>query len=250
MFRKFFFLLLILPLIAIPQKKDSISWLAFHASMGFHLPGADLSERFGPNQTVGAGVQWKSPTNFFLRVHGNYIFGGIVKIKDSLFREISTSDGYVIDGNGQYAEIYTYERGYYIILDGGKILPVGFLPHIASGLMVSGGVGFLQHKIRIYNPENTAPQVIGEYAKGYDFLSNGIAFRQGLGLSCYKLKKIFNVRIELEIIEAITRCRRDYLFPLHGPDKKTRLDLLFGIMIQYYFPIDITPKKKSHTYYF
>lgn len=239
-----------LPWLMWAQQKDSISWLAFHASLGFHFPSAELAKRFGPNQTVGTGIQWKLFNNIFFQFHGNYIFGGQVKIKDSLFREISTSDGYIIDGNGQFAEVYTYERGYYLTLDGGKIFPVKFLPYTASGLMISGGIGFLQHKIRIYNPENTAPQVTGEYVKGYDFLTNGIAFRQTVGLSFYRFRKVFNFRIGFEMVEAITRGRRDYLFPLHGPDTKTRLDLLFGVILQYYFPVDITPRKKTNTYYF
>lgn len=38
-----------------------------------------------------------------------------------------------------------------------------------------GGGGFLQHKIRIENRENVAPQILGDYAKGYDYLRNGPA---------------------------------------------------------------------------
>ena len=239
---------LIIPLFFFGQKTDTISWIAIYPHIGFQLPGGDLSKRFGENQEAGAGVQWKFKKNFFLQIEGSYIFGGKVKIKDSLFKDISTQDGYIIDANGQFAEVYTYERGYYITVDAGKILTLKRSNSYNSGIIAGVGTGFLQHKIRIYNPDNTAPQVIGDYAKGYDFLTNGIVFKQFVGYSFYKLKRAFNFRLEFEILEGITRGRRDYLFPLKGPDPKKHLDLLFGIKFKYYFPIEI--KNKSTTYFF
>jgi len=109
-----------------------------------------------------------------------FIFGSTIKY-DSLFHLIKTSGDYIIDGDGMYADVRTYQRGYTLMGKAGKIFSI-FNDNPNSGLLVMIGGGFMQHKIRIENPGNTVPQLKGDYKKGYDKLTNGPALSQFIGL--------------------------------------------------------------------
>lgn len=218
-----------------------------HVHYGLQLPEADMKLRYGINSNAGIGVSIKTMNNWVLEADFNYIFGGKVKIEDSIFAGIANPDGFILDGNGQLAEVYTYERGYYVMAGVGKILPV-FQVNPNSGLSFSIGAGFLQHKIRIYNPDNTAAQVCGDYVKGYDYLSNGFALRQFIGYTFYGVQKVYSFKFGFEVVEAFTQGRRDYLFPLKGPDTEERLDVLYGFKAIYTLPFYKDPKDVQYYY--
>jgi len=226
------------------KKADVIK--SIHIQYGIHMPGADMKDRYGINQVAGLAASFKTGSNWMFDADFSYIFGGDVKIHDSLFAEITDEDGNIIDGNGQFAEVYTYERGYYVTLGVSKILPI-FAANKNSGLTIGAGAGFMQHKIRVYNPDNVAPQVCGEYKKGYDYLTNGTAIRQFLGYTFYAPKKVYSFKAGFEFVEAFTMGRRDYLFPLHGPDTQKRLEFLYGFKLIWTIPFI---KSSGETYYY
>lgn len=219
---------------------------SIHFQYGFHFPGADMEPRYGINQVAGIAVSLKTRSNWMFDADFSYIFGGDIKIEDSLFKNIADDDGNIIDGNGQFAEVFTYERGYYATLGVSKILPV-FSPNPNSGLTIGLGAGFMQHKIRIYNPENVAPQVCGEYKKGYDYLCNGFALRQFLGYTFFAPRKAYSFKAGFECVEAFTQGRRDYLFPIGGPDNEKRVDLLYGFKVYWTIPFK---KETGRTIYY
>ncbi len=225
------------------QKADKIT--SIHIQYGFHIPGADMKDRYGINQVAGISTSYKTTSNWMLDANFSYIFGGNVKIHDSIFAGIANEDGNIIDGNGQFAELYTYERGYYITLGLSKILPL-FSVNKNSGVTIGAGAGFMQHKIRVYNPDNIAPQVCGEYKKGYDYLTNGTALNQFVGYTFFAPKKVYSFKAGFEFVEAFTQGRRDYLFPLRGPDTKKRTEFLYGFKILWTIPF----KKSSGTVYY
>lgn len=200
---------------------------------GLQLPGADMADRFGFNSNAGTSFYMKLRNNWFFGADFCYIFGN--NVKDSLFEAIETEDHYIIDGNGTWAELFIYERGYYTTLQFGKIW--NFLdPNPNSGFTTSFGVGFMQHKIRIENPENTAPQITGEYRKGYDRLSNGIALNQFIGFTLFSSQRLFSFRIGLEFTEAFTQNRRSYDYVLMAPMTGNRIDFLYGIRFDWMLP--------------
>lgn len=227
------------------ENGKSIIW-AIHVHYAGQWPEGDMKDRYGFNSNAGFGGAFTTKNGWILEGDFNYIFGTKVKIEDSLFAEIATDDGFIIDGNGQFAEVYTYERGYYLMFGFGKILPI-LKANDNSGLTFSLGSGFLQHKIRVYNPEETAVQVSGDYVKGYDYLSNGFALRQYLGYSFFATQKVYSFKFGFEIVEAFTQGRRDYLFPLHGPDTQDRLDILYGFKLTYMLPFY---RDVKDTYYY
>lgn len=226
------------------KKADIIT--SIHVQYGFHLPGGDMGERYGINQVAGIAASYKTGSNWLFDADFSYIFGGNVKIHDSLFAGIANDDGLIIDGNGQFAELYTYERGYYITLGVSKILPL-FAGNINSGVTIGAGAGFMQHKIRVYNPDNLAPQVCGDYVKGYDYLTNGIAIKQFLGYTFFAPQKVYSFKAGFEFVEAFTKGRRDYLFPIGGPDTEKRIEFLYGFKLQWTIPFK---KASGETYYY
>lgn len=216
-------------------KTEASKIVSAHFHYGFMLPAADMALRYGANSNAGAGFSFKTRSNWMFEGDFNYIFGGKIKIEDSLFHEIADDDGNIIDGNGQFAEVYTYERGYYVMAGVSKITP-WLRANANSGITFSLGAGFMQHKIRVYNPENTAAQVSGDYVKGYDYLSNGFALRQFIGYTMFGAQRIYSFKFGFEVVEAFTQGRRDYLFPMHGPDTEKRLDILYGLKMVWSIP--------------
>jgi len=226
------------------KKGDAIT--SIHIQYGVHQPGADMKPRYGLNQVAGLAASYKTVSNWMFDIDFSYIFGGDVKIDDSLFANIADDNGNIIDGNGQFAEVYTYERGYYITLGFSKILPL-LAANANSGLTLGAGAGFMQHKIRVYNPDNLAPQVCGDYKKGYDYLTNGFAIRQFVGYTFFGPRKVYSFKAGFEFVEAFTQGRRDYLFPIGGPDTQKRLEFLYGIKLMWTIPFK---KSSGETYYY
>jgi len=251
MIRKlFFFATMILVILSNAAKAQDTAKanriISAHFQYGFHLPGADMKDRYGVNQVAGFALSMKTPSNWMFDADFSYIFGGDIKIEDSIFADIANDNGYIIDGNGQFAELYTYERGYYITIGVSKILPV-LQANNNSGLTLGAGAGFMQHKIRIYNPDNIVPQVAGDYVKGYDYLTNGTAIRQFIGYTFFAPKRVYSFKAGFEFVEAFTMGRRDYLFPIGGPDTEKRFDFLYGFKLYWTIPFS---EKKGETFYY
>jgi len=218
----------------------------FMGSMAFEVPGGNLAKRFGVNGNLGGSFFLKTSSNYFFTVEGSFIFGSKIK-DDSLFRFIKTSGGYIIDGDGMYADIRTYERGYTIMGKAGKIFPI-LNDNPNSGLLVMLGGGFMQHKIRIENPGNAVPHLKGDYKKGYDKLSNGPALSQFIGYIHFSDKRIYNFKAGFEFTQAITTSRRNYDFDLIGRDTKKYIDLLYGFKVSWMFPF--VKRKPADFYYY
>jgi hypothetical protein len=214
---------------------SSVTVNMLYAAYAYQFPGGDLRERFGNNSGIGGGYQVKLKKNWLLGVDFNYIFGNNVKGADSLFQSISTAEGFVINSNGEYTDIYFYERGFHISARFGKVFPV-WSPNPNSGPFVMGGVGLLQHKIRIENPMNTAPQISGEYKKGYDKLTNGIAVSEFVGYMFMGSRRLVSFFAGIECTQAFTQSRRSHDFNLRRYDAKSRVDLLWGIRVGWIIP--------------
>ncbi len=252
MFRNRLILLFIVPLLfsfsAFSQKTRTDSAFSsglFFTNYTYQFPAGDMAKRFGPNSSIGGGASYKTSKNWILGGEINYIFGGNVR-EDSLFRKMETSEGYMIDEGGTYAEVYLYERGWNLSAKVGKIIPIGGTdPN--SGLLLSGGINFLQHKIRIENPGKTSPQVQGDYAKGYDRLTNGWGASQFIGYIFFSSRKVYNFYGGIEIVEAWTKSQRAFDFDLGAKDTKARFDALIGIKVGWVLPFY---KRSSQVYYY
>jgi len=215
-------------LIAQNQVKDS-SLFSPHVDIhfGYHSPGGDMADRFGANLALGIGFHIKSKTNFFYGIKGTYLFGNRV-LEPGLMQNLYTEQGEILDSQGLPAIVAAQERGYHLSANFGKLLPV-IGPNDNSGILIYGGLGFMQHKIRLEHQETTIPQLEGEYMKGYDRLTNGLAINQFVGYFNMSNNKLVNFYFGLEAIEGWTQGRRNFNFDTGEIDNEPRFDMLLGV---------------------
>ena len=209
------------------------------------LPGADMAKRFGASYRIGPSVLYKTDAGFLFGVKADFIFGNQIR-EDSLLSGVRDTSGFFINENGQRVGIGIFERGYAIGVECGKIFPLSKL-NPNTGLLVMTGFGFIQHKITLTDKDKTIWQISGDYAKGYDRLTNGLYVEQFVGYNRFDKKGAVNFHIGLDVLAGFTRGRRDYLYDVRRPDNAARADLLFGIRGGWYIPIF---KKKSEELYF
>jgi hypothetical protein len=198
-------------------------------TFAYQFPGGDLADRFGNNYNVGGTFQWKTKKNWLFGIDGNFMFGEDVK-ENNVLQKISTSEGFIIGQDGYYADVYLYERGFMFSAKAGKIFPV-IGPNPNSGLVATLGAGLLQHKIRIEDKGNMAPQLNDDYKKGYDRLTNGLSITEFIGYINFSNHRLVNFMAGLEFTQAFTQNRRNYNFDTMERDDKSRLDLLFGVRV-------------------
>jgi hypothetical protein len=196
-------------------------------SYAFHLPGGEMVDRFGNSHNIGLGFHIKSKTNWYYGLQASYEFGTRV-IEPGLLSNLTIEGGYIMDIQGQLSKISIQQRGYMITLDGGRLFNI-LGPNKNSGLLAFGGVGFIQHKIRIEHQENEIPQLEGEYLKGYDRLTNGLAFHQFVGYYHMSNNRLINFYIGLEAFQGLTQGRRPIYFDTLQPGNEKRFDALAGI---------------------
>jgi len=224
------------------QTKHTKHGVILNANGDFDLPGGNMAKRFGASYRVGPAVLYKTESNWIFGVKTDFILGGKIK-EDSLMINVrdkySTSKSNLyefIDNNGNRVGVPVYERGYAMGLQAGKIIELSE-SHPDNGLMLLTTVGFVQHKIYIWDKNKTISQLQGDYLKGYDRLTNGMFIEQYAGYIYFARNALLNFTIGVDAMFGFTRGRRDYLYDVMRTDDKQRLDILFGIRGGWFIPI-------------
>jgi hypothetical protein len=215
-------------------------------SYGLFKPGGDLKDRFGTNSMISGEILFKTKKNLLWGISTGFFFGDNVK-EPGLLDALSTSDGQIIGLDGLYAEIRIFERGYHAGATFGGIISFK-KPNPNSGLVILGGPGFMQHKIRIEDVGNTVPALRGDYKKGYDRLTNGLRLHQYIGYVYFSNRQLVNFYGGFEFIQGFTQGRRDYNFDKSEPDDSKRIDLMYGFKLGWVLPL--YKKKPAAFYYF
>ncbi len=217
--------------------KDScINAPMFYATYAYQITGGDVGKRFGNNSAIGGGFQMKTKRNWVFGGEFNYMFGGKVKNQESILSSIVNSDGFLITSSGEYAEVHFIEAGYNFSLKAGKIFPV-FGSNPNSGIFISLQPGFLQHKIKINNPNNTAPQLAGDYKYGYDEMANGFSATEFLGYMYMGNKRIYSFYAGFEFTQAFTKCRRAFNFNTMTYNSGTNSDFFYSFRVGWLIPL-------------
>jgi hypothetical protein len=241
-----FLLAFSLPSFSQVSVKDSVFAIQMiQGNYSLHFPGGHLKDRFGASSMIGPSFMNKTKSNYLFGFHFNFLFGSKIR-EEGILDGISTASGNIIDKNGQFTEVRLYQRGFSTGVTFGKLFPV-LSPNKNSGFIVTGGVGLLQHKIRIENPGNTAPQILGDYTKGYDRLSNGLSVSGFAGYLFLSNSRLLNFYGGFEHIRAFTQNRRDLNFDTMEKDETKRLDLLSGFRVGWIIPLY---KKMPQKYYY
>jgi len=250
--RKLFLLIFLFSLIGMisqAQKRVSdttVSTVLFQATYAYQIPGGDLTEFFGNNSTIGGGVSYKTDKNWLFGAFGHFIFGDQVNNRAEIFKGISTAEGEVIDGNGLYTSLALFERGFHMQFKAGKLFNV-LGPNPNSGIYVQAGLGYLTHRSRIETQFGTAPQLMDDYALGYDRMRGGFAFSGEFGYLLMSNSRLLNLSIALEFTQVSAKSLRDYDFALMRKDDKSYSDQYYGIRISWMIP---TYKRAPQDYYY
>src|SRR5690606_6638785 len=92
------------------QAPQSYRLLRFQYS--FQWPMADMKERFGSNNALGAAFEHVNLNNgWFLGAQGAYIFGN--HLKEDVLSHLRTFDGSIIGIDGAAGDVNLKQRGYY-----------------------------------------------------------------------------------------------------------------------------------------
>lgn len=226
-------------------KDSSLTFAAFAIEVGGSIPGGDLSKRFGKNASAGGHFGFKFKSNFTLDASVGFLFGNEIN-EPGLLNNLKTEQGAIIGVDGRFADIRIFERGYHISLNAGKLFSFN-VPNPNSGIVVSIGAGFIQHKIKINVQDNTVPALDDRYLKGYDRLANGWMLKEFVGYRYHGNRKLVNFLVGFEFIQGFTRGRRDWNFDTASPGDDKRSDLLYGIKVGWIVPL--YGKTKSTFYY-
>jgi hypothetical protein len=218
-----------------------------YATYAYQFPGGDLASQFGSNSSIGGGYLFKSKHNWLVGVEGNFMFGQSVKDSDSLLTLISTPEGYIIDANGFVANIIYYERGYNFLLKFGKVIPL-LSPNPNCGFTVLAGAGYIQNKIRIHNPDNTAPQLQGDYKKGYDRLNGGMALMGSLGYMYLGNTRLLNFSLSFDLMQAWTKPYRERDFDTGKQDTRKFSSQFYTIRACWMIPLYRRTPKEYYVY--
>jgi hypothetical protein len=193
----------------------------------YQVPGADLATRFGPNSNVGLNFHVKTRKNIFYGIEGSYLFSNNVS-EFGLMSNLLTSADEILSNSGEISEVLIQQRGWIVTLNAGKLFPIR-KSNVNSGILIKGGLGYMQHKIRLETQLHTVTQLEDEYAKGYDRLTSGMVMSEFVGYYHMGDSRLTNFYLGFEAYQGLTRGRRSWNFDTQMRDDALRTDLLFGI---------------------
>lgn len=230
----------------VKNKPDSIYPVTIiSVNYGVQMPYGDMQKRFNHNFNAGLSVYRKTGKNFIFGIDWHYLYAQNVK-ENNIFDNISNSDGFLINEQGQNASVRINQRGNSFNLKAGKIFPTP-LSNKNSGILFMANIGYLQHKLRIDDVGNLSPQIRGNYRKGYDRLTGGLAIGGFLGYIYMSNSRYLNFFGGIEYFYASTKSLRGYNYDTMSPDNQRRKDILAGLRIGIILPIY---EKNPNEFYF
>ncbi|MFT6323267.1 MAG: hypothetical protein ACJAWO_000819 [Halieaceae bacterium] len=215
-------------------------------SYAYKVPGGDLAERFGNHSEIGVSFLFKTRNNLLWGVDWNYMFGDNVTELDftNSFRD---DKGGILGSNGLYSEIYFVERGFTVSSKVGKILNL-LSANPNSGVMILGGVGFVQHRIKFEDKFNEVPLLSSDgYYQGYDRMINGLLLTEFIGYRLLSNRRLINVFGGFEFTQGFTKNQRSYNYDTGVKDDANRLDYTWGCKVGFSLPLY---KPTPQEYYF
>ncbi len=212
----------------------------------YKIPSGDWAKQFGNHSEIGIAFLIKTNSNLLYGADFSYLFGDQV-LNTSFADGFRDASGGIIANNGLYSEVYFTERGFTLSAKIGKIFPV-IGPNPNSGIMVLGGVGLLQYKIKIEDRFQEVPLLSSDnYYQGYDRLSNGVIFTEFIGYRLLSNRRLINVFGGFEFAQAFTKNRREINFDTGFKDTEQKLDLQVGFKVGFTLPLY---KQVANEYYY
>ena len=215
-----------------------------NVSYAYQWSGAEMEDRFGSNSNIGGSFMVKTKKGWTFGFKGNFLWGGSVNDKNVL-RNITTSDGYIIDNEGRLTDVHLGQRGSSFFLIGGKLINK-LAPNKNSGFLIYCGIGILQHKISIKFQDNIA-SLTDEHKKGYDRFSLGYAFNGFAGYMFMSKNRLANFFGGFDYTYGRTKSLRKFNYDTQENDTKTHTNILYGVRIGWIIRLN---KRQSQEYYY
>jgi hypothetical protein len=210
-------------------KDSSINMMWVSLNYSFFTTHEDFAKSYEQANTINIGFVYKMKNNFLAEVNTGILFSN--RIADTtILDNISTSGGYLINGQGQLEAPRFELRGFHSNISIGKIFPV-LSPNPNSGICIKAGVGYIQHRTLIEFDVGPLYQLDEDYRKGYDKLTGGLAFNQFIGYYYFGNRDYANFHFGFNIIEANTQSLRSYNFNEMRADTDKHFDLLIGFNV-------------------
>ena len=208
------------------------------------LPKYDLEKRFGPNLSAGASFTWKTKHNLLFSVEGSYFFGK--NVREDVVASMRNENGKITDNEGFPADLRQTERGWNIYGNVGYIISkLGNNPN--SGVMITVGGGWMQHKVNLYDANKKVAAVKGDLKKGYDRLTGGFGLTQFIGYKYISNNRIANCYFGFEFYEGFTQSLRGFNYDTGLEDTQKRFDMLMGFRFGWILPLY---KRTKDFYYY
>jgi len=228
-------------------RDSSIFIPSLQAHYSYNFLAGDVADFYNNFHAIGANVSLKLPNQLIFGTSFDFLFTENIADESTYFTNITSSKGYIVDGNGYFAEVFLYGRGFNAQLFTGYQFNV-LSKNPNSGPYIQVGAGLLQYWTRIYNPEKTAPQLNDEYSKMYDRLTNGFSTSQLLGYRHFSNRNLGSFFVGIEFTEAWTANRRSYNADLTADQLTGRFDLMIGLKAGMIIPF--YPKAPEDYYYY
>ncbi|MFA8451222.1 MAG: hypothetical protein ACEPOW_11045 [Bacteroidales bacterium] len=228
------------------EKKDNrIIIPAVHFDVGYNWVSGDRGEAVNSGLVAGGGFLLKDRKNFMYDLEFSYAFSDKVKNYLTVFPNLITKNGLILDNSGANAAIDVSMRSYSFMFKVGKIL-IPMKKNKECGFFLNLGAGYMESFFRIKGEEDAVPQLRNDYAKVYDQLRGGFVTSQSIGYVNFGDDNLRNFIVEFEVKENFSKSLRKYDMVLQKKDTKSYTDIYMGIKLKWMFPF----KKKVKDYYY
>ncbi|TVQ46135.1 MAG: hypothetical protein EA362_07885 [Saprospirales bacterium] len=221
--------------------------LFFNIKYGIQFPGGDLADRFGTHFTAGIDPElYLANGHWFLGLQGNFIFGS--DVKENVLAGIQTSEEQIIGNDMLFAEVIMRQRGLNFGGHVGKLFAFNSENNHTHGLRLTMGAGLIMHRIAFKDDRNSALQLRGDYAKGYNRKAVGAYTHQFIGYQFLSADRRLNFRAGFVFHQGFTSSVRSTDFDTKMKEEGNRLDLMNGFEVGWILPIFFT--KRETRFYF
>jgi len=209
------------------------------------LPHADMKDRYGFLNQIGATAGYKDRENWVYGIEGNFYFGNRAK-NDSIFAFMTDNFGNISESEGAKGIVEILPRGFNINAHIGKIFSI-FGSNPNSGLYLNFGAGYTLMKYRIQTTNEFVPLIEGDNRKYFDRQTVGLSLSQFVGYSFINPKMSAHFYAGIYANQGFTRFSRSWFYD-QGPSPKGILnDFQVGLRAGWYIPIY---KRQAKSIYF
>jgi len=216
------------------EQKEKISFPMVGTGFGIIQPMGYLSARFGTFMQAGFDVSMLIRSRFITGLDFKYAFTS--NVKEDVLAPIKTSEGFVINNEGNPADIRISGRMWYLVSDFSFLIPWGAVNN-RSGILAGIGAGYVEHRIKFLDYAQIVAALDHSMYKGYDRLSGGIIIRENLGYQFISNNRLTNVKLVLSLSQMMTKNYRGFNYDTGKPDNDLKFNLCFHATLVWILPL-------------